>query len=84
MGFLARLNANKLEYQIKGNFNASEVGMILTTNDARSEFVGIFYNSADDEMDEKKPENIELDVSEIVGEFTIVGAISYISNDAIF
>lgn len=82
MGFLSRLHNNKLDYTTYGNYNKSEIGMILTTNDERNEFAGVIYNSADDEMDSAKTVTIHIDISAVISSYSQpVGILSYIDNN---
>lgn len=84
MGFLSKLYEIKLNSQEFGDYNSSEVGMILTkdSNHPTENFAALFYNSADDEMDASKLIKLTLDVSAITDTMQKpIGIISMIDND---
>ena len=85
MGFLSKLYDSKLDYQRDGEFNSSEIGMILTTEAGKpyKNFAGVLYNSADDDMDASKIVKINLDLSAITSSMrNPVGMISFLDNDS--
>ena len=84
MGFLSKLYDSKLSYEDFGQFNASEVGVILTTESKQpyKNFAGVLYNSADDDMDESKVVKVTLDVSKITSRMKEpVGMINILDNE---
>ena len=83
MGFLSMLYDSKVDYLASGQFNTSEVGMILTTELSKTSnnFAAVLYNSADDEMDESKNVTLRVDITAITNNMSEpVGIVSVINN----
>ena len=84
MGFMSKLYDNKLEYEGFGEYNSSEVGMILTAESGQTtnNFAAVLYNSADDEMDQSKGVSLLLNLSSITETMVEpVGVINVINNE---